>query len=370
MPGNASRCERNSAAGVSGPRRSSPFATASATRMIVATRFEGPRSTSRPRSAMTAAGGNKPPSPSSATRRPITVRAAATEICWPISVRNRASSPSAAPGIRMPGTVVTSGASTGSADSAASIATESASRSNIRRTRADSAGVSARLVSRAVMITPARSESSRTVRSARPPGSARARRKCSSSPDSSPGTAWSAKKRNRPRPSNGERAGSRRVSGVAASAARTAVVPAPPRPRARALASARSSVGVLRYTSAIVSLNCRRLPNPAAKAMSLTGSSVAASRERAVCARFARARASGPAPSSVRSTRVTCRGVYPRRRARPSTPSRSMTPSCTSRIAREARSSWRFQSGEPGTASGWHRLQARSPASCAAAAVR
>ena len=80
---------------------------------------------------------------------------------------------------------------------------------------------------------------------------------------------------------------------------------------------------------------------------------------RAVCARFALASASGPAPSSAVSTRDRCRGVYPTRQARPSTPSRSTTPSEISRIARPATVAWTSQSGLPGVASGRQRLQAR-----------
>ncbi len=61
---------------------------------------------------------------------------------------------------------------------------------------------------------------------------------------------------------------------------------------------ARSSVGVTAKTSRTVSLNCRTLANPAAKATSAIGRSDEVSRVRAVCARCARLRAFGPAPSS------------------------------------------------------------------------
>jgi hypothetical protein len=50
-----------------------------------------------------------------------------------------------------------------------------------------------------------------------------------------------------------------------------------------------------------VSLNVRMLANPAANAMSLIGSVLVSIRSRAVWARWARASASGPAPSSARS---------------------------------------------------------------------
>ncbi len=71
----------------------------------------------------------------------------------------------------------------------------------------------------------------------------------------------------------------------------------------------RSSVGVAAYTSRIVSLNWRTLENPAAKAMSAWVSRVVSMSTRAVWARFARARARGPAPSSVVRIRVRWRGV-------------------------------------------------------------
>ena len=112
------------------------------------------------------------------------------------------------------------------------------------------------------------------------------------------------------------------------------------------------------------------LAKPAAKAISDSGSAVVSVRIRAVCARCARAMASGPAPSSAVTSRRTWRCSYPSRRARPSTPSRSTTPSAISRIARPTMSARMFHSGEPGEASGRHRLQARKPASWAAAALR
>ena len=45
-----------------------------------------------------------------------------------------------------------------------------------------------------------------------------------------------------------------------------------------------------------MSLNWRTLANPEANAISVTGSAVVCSSTRAVCARWARARATGPAP--------------------------------------------------------------------------
>ena len=60
----------------------------------------------------------------------------------------------------------------------------------------------------------------------------------------------------------------------------------------------RRDVGVAAYTSRTVSLNCRMLEKPAAKATSANGIGVVSTRIRAVCARRARASASGPAPTS------------------------------------------------------------------------
>jgi hypothetical protein len=118
-----------------------------------------------------------------------------------------------------------------------------------------------------------------------------------------------------------------------------------------------------------VSLNCRTLANPDANATSAIAIGVVSTRSRAVWARWARARASGPAPSSALRTRPSWRSEYPSRVANPGTPSRSTTPSPISRIARAARSARTFQSGDPGTASGRQRRQARKPRSWAAAAV-
>ncbi len=58
----------------------------------------------------------------------------------------------------------------------------------------------------------------------------------------------------------------------------------------------RSRVGVAAYTSRMVSLNCRTLANPEAKAMSAKLRSVVSISTRAVCALRDLARASGPAP--------------------------------------------------------------------------
>lgn len=127
-------------------------------------------------------------------------------------------------------------------------------------------------------------------------------------------------------------------------------------------ARARRSVGASAKTSRTVSLKVRTEAKPAAKATSAIGSAVVSMRIRAVWARWARARARGPAPSSARSWRSIWRALYPSRAASPDTPSRSTTPSRMSRMARATESARAFHSGEPGLVSGRHRLQARNPA--------
>ena len=62
-------------------------------------------------------------------------------------------------------------------------------------------------------------------------------------------------------------------------------------------------------TARMVSLNCRTLANPDAKAASAIGMSVVSTRMRAVCARSVRARASGPAPTSAESNRFSWRSL-------------------------------------------------------------
>ena len=72
-------------------------------------------------------------------------------------------------------------------------------------------------------------------------------------------------------------------------------------------AVARRAVGVMAKTSTMVSLNCRTLLKPDAKAMSASFMDVDTSRVRAVWARLARARDSGPAPSSWLRIRLSWR---------------------------------------------------------------
>ena len=70
-------------------------------------------------------------------------------------------------------------------------------------------------------------------------------------------------------------------------------------PSAAGAGAAAAPDGVVANTSRTVSLNCRMLANPAANATSAIGRSVVSMSSRAVCARWARARASGPTPSSA-----------------------------------------------------------------------
>ena len=71
----------------------------------------------------------------------------------------------------------------------------------------------------------------------------------------------------------------------------------------------RSSVGLDAYTSRTVSLNWRTLWKPLANATSVIGRFVVSMRMRAVCARCARASASGPEPTSATSSRLTWRSL-------------------------------------------------------------
>lgn len=78
-------------------------------------------------------------------------------------------------------------------------------------------------------------------------------------------------------------------------------------PAARFLGTrVRNSLGDSAKTSRTVSLKVRMEENPAAKAISAIGSGVVSMSSRAVWARWARASASGPAPSSASS----CRSIW------------------------------------------------------------
>ncbi len=71
----------------------------------------------------------------------------------------------------------------------------------------------------------------------------------------------------------------------------------------------RSADGVAANTSRTVSLNWRRLPKPEAAATAGSAMSVVSSNVRAVWARWARAMARGPAPSSSVITRLRWRSL-------------------------------------------------------------
>ena len=77
----------------------------------------------------------------------------------------------------------------------------------------------------------------------------------------------------------------------------------------RAAALSRRSRGVVAKTARTVSLNCRMLAKPAAKATSESLRSVVSIRVRAVCARWARASAWAPAPTSATSSRCSWRSL-------------------------------------------------------------
>ncbi len=77
--------------------------------------------------------------PQSATSRPASVRAPATEICWPRTARTAISNGSHAPGTRRPGRRATSGARRGSPERTLAIARGSAERSKRREVRVERA---------------------------------------------------------------------------------------------------------------------------------------------------------------------------------------------------------------------------------------
>ena len=246
------------------------------------------------------AGATSVRSPAAAARRPVTVRAPATDTCWPSTPRTSISGPSTAPAARRPGTRRTSGASRGSAPSWRSTATGSASRSSRRRHRCTAAWRSARAVSQRVHVTASSVGVSRTTPA--PPGSRSVRAYEVPSHDSTPGTARWARKAVSSAAANGARTGSRSV--IAPAPAPVELPPAPGRRTgSRRRRSARSCDGDVANTSRTVSLNWRTLANPAANAMSVIGIVVVSISVRAVCARCALASASGPAPTSSASSR-------------------------------------------------------------------
>ena len=74
-------------------------------------------------------------------------------------------------------------------------------------------------------------------------------------------------------------------------------------------AERRSPLGVVAKTVRTVSLNWRTLAKPAAKATWASDSSVVSMSSRAVWARWARARARAPAPTSATSRRWSWRSL-------------------------------------------------------------
>ena len=120
--------------------------------------------------------------------------------------------------------------------------------------------------------------------------------------------------------------------------------------------------------SCIVRLNCRTLPNPAAKAMSVKLRSVSSRRRRAKCARRERATWSGVAPICSANSRRRWRALTPMRAASSFSVRWSRKPSMISRTARHTSSGPSTQASRSDVRYGRHWKQARSPAASAAAA--
>ena len=191
-------------------------------------------------------------------------------------------------GTRTPGSWRPAGASAGSAASMASTATGSASRSSSRRQRATAGARSRTSASRSVAATcPAAGVSADRAGAVRQPQTAVVR------PVADLLDA-------RQRPAREELEQRARRAAAAGTASRSVIVPARGRPRSAARPAAQLRRALGRTPRGRVSLNCRTLPNPAANAISARPSSVVSIRIRAVCARCARASASGPAPTSAR----------------------------------------------------------------------
>jgi hypothetical protein len=91
--------------------------------------------------------------PIAATSRPASVRAAASDTCWPSTARSASSPPSTVPGTRRPGAAATSGPIRESPPSTAATAAGSASRSSSMRQRATTSGRSSGSARRAVSRT-------------------------------------------------------------------------------------------------------------------------------------------------------------------------------------------------------------------------
>ena len=234
--------------------------------------------------------------PTAATMRPATVRAPATEICWPMTARTAVSNGSTLPGTRRPGAAATDGASVGSSPSAASTATGSASRSSSRRTRRTAGPRSRQSASRRSTRTFGRP--ARPCRRREQDGDAVAVREVECAVERLAVPGLDARHGAR-----GEERHERRSASNGSRTARSSSTAPAPRAGTRP-AAARRADGVAPNTRRTVSLNWRTLPNPAAKAMDVKSMSVVSMRMRAVWARWALAMASGPAPSSSVRSRV------------------------------------------------------------------
>ena len=252
-------------------------------------------------------------SPAACTSRPATVRAPGTETCWPMTARTASSKPSAAPGTRRPGSarpprpqerVVAQGLPDG-----------------------DGVGVEVEQLAaarhRGVQVAQVREHElalhvGRAATAPRSPAASGAAQRddavavgqaqaapCTDAPssDSTPGSARTTEEVEHRQRDERPPAGQAQPDRLGA--------PAPGRRRcgrARMRAArARSPLGVSAKIWRTVSLHWRTLANPAAKATWATGRSVVSSRRRAVWLRWARARASGPVPTSVVMSRFSWR---------------------------------------------------------------
>ena len=312
----AARRGRHAASAGSRPASSTsvPSASAAASLTTLAVRRAGPVSTSAPCSATVAArreqqvGARRRRARAAAARRALrragrpAVRAAATETCWPSSVRSAVSARSTVPGSRIPGTSSTLYASTGSAPSTASTAT------GRRRGRAAAAAGRRRAPGRAD-----RPAAGWRRRACRAPSRPRWCREAGASASST--VAGAAREPQRPPvraavhlldPGHGSRGEERQQAlGVErrpdrAAAARACPVAAVGRPP--------TGLGAQRRGRHPVDLAHRVVELPHAREARRERDVRHAQRcrlhsSRAVCARWARASASGPAPSSAVSTR-------------------------------------------------------------------
>src|SRR5215217_739667 len=203
---------------------SSSAATRRASSRTVHWRWRGIGSSTGSISARAAADGKTwvrwPPSmlsrsPTALTTRPATVRAPATEICWPMTARTAVSNGSRLPGTRRPGAAVIDTASASSVASASSTETGSASRSRRRRTRRTAAPRSRQSASCSRARTWRRDprSGSGALSSTTPWARGRRNARCSDVPSqcSTPGIARAAKNASSSAAANGSRTGSSRA---------------------------------------------------------------------------------------------------------------------------------------------------------------